>query len=78
MRLTGASGNVQIRDVTNRVGAVRKERGMRREELAVAVGVSVTTIGLIERGKTNPSVRLALDIAAALKTNVSDLFGEAA
>jgi putative transcriptional regulator len=45
-----------------------------QEELAVQVNVSRQTIHAIENGKFNPSVRLALTIAAFFACRVEDVF----
>ena len=50
--------------VHNRIGLLRAERGVSRRELADALGVHYQTIGYLERGEYNPSLHLALRIAA--------------
>ena len=45
-----------------------------QESLAELVGVSRQTIIAIEKGRFNPSVKLALKIARALHCRVEDLF----
>jgi len=45
-----------------------------QESLAELVGVSRQTIIAIEKGRFNPSVKLALKIAHALRCTVEDLF----
>ena len=45
-----------------------------QQELAKKVNVSRQTIIAIEKGKFNPSVRLALSIAKVFKTNVEEIF----
>ena len=52
----------------------RKELGLSQEELAKQCGVSRQTISLIERGDYNPSVTLALRIAAVFRVQVEDIF----
>ena len=47
---------------------------MSRNELADAVGVHYQTIGYLERGEYNPSLALALRIAAVLGHSVEELF----
>lgn len=47
---------------------------MTQEELALRTGVSRQTIMSIERGKTNPSVLLALKISVALGADVNEVF----
>ena len=45
-----------------------------QEELAAAVGVSRQTIIAIEKGKFNPSVKLALLLAEFFECKVEDIF----
>ena len=44
--------------------------------VAQAIGVSRQTIGLIESGEFNPSIRLCIAICKALHTTLNDLFWE--
>ncbi len=43
----------------NRIGVMRAERSLSRQELADALGVHYQTIGYMERGDYNPSLELA-------------------
>jgi len=53
----------------------RKMAGdLTQKELAKAVGVSRQTIVAVEKGRYNPSVKLALKLARALLVRVEDLF----
>ncbi len=45
-------------------------------DLADAIGVTRQTIGLIEVGKYNPTIKLCLAIAKALNKTLDDLFWE--
>ncbi|MDO5784309.1 MAG: helix-turn-helix transcriptional regulator [Eubacteriales bacterium] len=54
----------------------RVEKDMSQEALANRVGVTRQTIGMIEAGKFNPSLRLCLDICHALGKTLNDLFWE--
>lgn len=65
------STNQQLRNAIRRL---RFDRNMTQEELALKVGVSRQTIMSIERGRTNPSVLLALKIAATLGAPVHEVF----
>jgi len=60
--------------VYNRIEEVRTDLGLSRQELADKVGVHYQTIGYLEREEYSPSLVLALRIAAALKTQVTELF----
>ena len=52
----------------------RKERNMQQAELAELVGVRRETIGNLENGKYNPSLKLAMDIAKVFECKVEDIF----
>ena len=58
----------------NRLEEIRKERGIRQEELAEALSVSRQTIGSLENGRYNPSLKLAMDLAKVFGVTVEDLF----
>ncbi|MDD3919819.1 MAG: helix-turn-helix transcriptional regulator [Eubacteriales bacterium] len=58
----------------NRLEALRKERGIRQEELAAALEVSRQTIGSLENGRYNPSILLAFKIAAYFGVHIEDVF----
>ncbi|MFE9336021.1 helix-turn-helix transcriptional regulator [Streptomyces sp. NPDC007063] len=60
--------------VHNRLAVVRAERKVSRQALAEAVGAHYQTIGYIERGQYNPSLDLALRIAAYFRLPVEALF----
>ena len=47
---------------------------MKQDDLARRVGVRRETIGNLEAGKYNPSLKLAMDIAAVFGCHVEDLF----
>ena len=47
----------------NRLEELRKERGVKQEELASAMEVSRQTIGSLENGRYNPSILLAFKLA---------------
>lgn len=49
---------------------------MSQEDLARHVDVTRQTIGMIEAGKFNPSLRLCLAICRALGVTLNDLFWE--
>ncbi|MEU4969583.1 helix-turn-helix transcriptional regulator [Streptomyces smyrnaeus] len=60
--------------VHNRLAVVRAERKVSRQALAESVGAHYQTIGYIERGQYNPSLDLALRIAAHFRLPVEALF----
>lgn len=57
-----------------RIREFRAHHNMKQEELAALVGVRRETIGNLENGKYNPSLKLALDIAKVFQTTVEELF----
>ena len=58
----------------NRVEALRRQYGIRQEELAQAMGVSRQSIGSIENGRYNPSTQLAIKLAHYFGLTVEDVF----
>lgn len=58
----------------NRLEEIRKERGIKQEELAEALEVSRQTIGSLENGRYNPSIVLAFKIARYFEMSIEDIF----
>ena len=58
----------------NRLKDVRLQKQFTQESLANTVGVTRQTIISIEKEKFAPSVRLALELAQALRVSLEDLF----
>lgn len=58
----------------NRIEAIRKEKGIRQEEFAKALGVSRQTISSLENGRYNPSILLAYKIARYFNLQIEDVF----
>ncbi|PKM64438.1 MAG: transcriptional regulator [Firmicutes bacterium HGW-Firmicutes-20] len=54
----------------------RIEYDLSQEQLAELVGVTRQTIGLIESGDYNPTLRLCLQICIALHKTLDELFWE--
>ena len=51
--------------------------GLSQQELADKAGVTRQTIGLIEKGKYNPTLNLCIRIAQTLNRTLDQLFWEA-
>lgn len=58
----------------NRIEFIRKELGIRQDELAKSMGVSRQTISSLENGRYNPSVMLAYKIARYFNMTIEDIF----
>lgn len=52
----------------------REAKGLKQADLAELVGVRRETIVNLEKGKYNPSLKLAMDIAKMFHTTVEELF----
>ncbi len=59
-----------------KIKIARIEADLSQEQLAEAVGVTRQTIGLIETGDYNPSLKLCLAICHALHKTLNNLFWE--
>ena len=58
----------------NRLEEIRKQRGIKQEELALALEVSRQTIGSLENGRYNPSIILAFKIAKYFDMSIEEIF----
>ena len=58
----------------NRLEELRKQRGIKQEELAEAVQVARQTIGSLENGRYNPSILLAFKLAGYFGVTIEDIF----
>ena len=57
-----------------RIKELRARYDLTQEELAKKVGVRRETILYLEKGKYNPSIKLAHEIAKVLKSTIDELF----
>lgn len=58
----------------NRLEELRKQRGIKQEDLATALEVSRQTIGSLENGRYNPSILLAFKIARFFDMSIEEIF----
>ena len=58
----------------NRIKELRARHDLTQNDLALKVNVRRETIGVLERGKYNPSLRLAYDIARAFGARIEEVF----
>jgi putative transcriptional regulator len=57
-----------------RIKEFRARYDMTQDDLARKVGARRETISFLERGRYNPSLKLAHDVAVALRTTIDELF----
>ena len=60
--------------IKNKLKLARVENDLTQEHLADLVGVTRQTIGLIEAGKYNPSLKLCLAMSKVLDKGLDQLF----
>ena len=58
----------------NRIEEIRKDKGIRQEDFARALGVSRQTISSLETGRYNPSIQLAYKIARYFNLTIEEVF----
>lgn len=63
-------------EINMKMKLARVAAGLSQQELADAAEVTRQTIGLIEKGKYNPSLNLCIRIAKILNKTLDDLFWE--
>lgn len=57
-----------------KIKELRASKNLSQEELALKVNVRRETIARLEKGMYNPSLKLAMDIAAVFDKNVEEVF----
>ena len=60
--------------MNNRIKELRARESLTQDELARRVGVRRETIVFLEKGKYNPSLKLAHDIARVFQLPIEDIF----
>jgi len=60
--------------VETRIKELRARHNLTQEELAKIVDVRRETIVFLEKGKYNPSLKLAYDISKVFKLTIEDVF----
>ena len=60
--------------IRNRIKEYRAKHSMKQEDLARITGVRRETIGNLEKGRYNPSLVLAWNIAKAFGVTIEDVF----
>ena len=58
----------------NRIKELRARYDLTQEDLARLTGVRRETIVFLEKGKYNPSLKLAYDISRVLKSTIEEVF----
>ncbi len=58
----------------NRIKELRAKHNLTQSELALKVGVRRETIVFLEKGKYNPSLKLAYDISKKFNLTIEEVF----
>lgn len=58
----------------NRIKVLRAENDLSQQALADKIGVSRQAVNAVERGKHDPSLQLAFDIANQFNQRIEDIF----
>jgi transcriptional regulator with XRE-family HTH domain len=68
-----AEQKLVLKTLGAQVRRVRLSRGLRQEDLAVALDLSVAYVSLIERGRRNPPITTVMALAQALRASPAEL-----
>jgi putative transcriptional regulator len=74
--ITIISRGDSLGDKNNKLKLARIEKDLTQEQLAEKIGVTRQTIGLIEAGKYNPTIKLCNAICKVLGKSLDSIFGE--
>jgi putative transcriptional regulator len=58
----------------NNIKYLRKQMGLRQEDIAIKLGVTRQTINAIENNKYNPTLELAMRLAKLFNAPVEEIF----
>jgi len=72
--MSGHITNTRPGQMKTRIKELRARYDLTQEELARLVGVRRETIVFLERGKYNPSLKLAYDISKVLHSRIEEVF----
>jgi len=62
-----------IKAIGEKIQSLRKEKGLSQEDLAGEADITLSQIGRIERGETNPTISTLFLLSQALKVELRDL-----
>ena len=74
MALAGSITTTSNGLMTNRIRELRARDNLTQSDLARSVGVRRETIVFLEKGKYNPSLKLAYDIAQVFGMKIEEVF----
>ena len=60
--------------MNNRIRELRAREGLTQDDLAKKVGVRRETIVFLEKGRYNPSLKLAYDVAKTFGLTIEEVF----
>ncbi len=63
-----------LQGLARRIRGLRERRGLTQEDFAARCGISVSFASLLERGERSPSYETLVQVAAALRLPLSELF----
>jgi transcriptional regulator with XRE-family HTH domain len=63
----------EIRQIGENIRKYRVKRGLSQLDLAAACGFEESSIGRLENGKTNPTIKTLLKLAKGLDVKLTDL-----
>jgi putative transcriptional regulator len=63
----------EIKQIGKNIRKFRKKKGFSQLDLAAACGFEESSIGRLENGKTNPTIKTLVKIGKALEVKLTDL-----
>ena len=64
----------KVKEIGQRIKMERQKKNMTQIDLASKCNVEQSSLARIESGKTNPTIKSLLSIAAALEIDIKELF----
>lgn len=74
MSYPGLCSILTVYKMNNKIKELRAKYNLTQNDLAKMTGVRRETIVFLEKGKYNPSLKLAYDVSRALKSKIEEVF----
>jgi putative transcriptional regulator len=63
----------ELKEIGKNISTIRRKKGLTQLDLASACGMETNSLGRIENGRTNPTVKTLLKLAKALDVKLTEL-----
>lgn len=63
----------ELKEIGKNIARIRRKKGLTQLDVAAATGMEANSLGRIENGRTNPTIKTLLKLAKAMGVSLSEL-----